>query len=102
MSSRRIAGLTLPRTPLVGRSREMATIMASLRDTGVPLLTLTGPAGIGKTRLASQVAAADWEGDVGVYFVPLAPLRDPHLLERAISEVLGLTDGGNQSVGEQV
>lgn len=102
MSSRRIAGLPLPRTPLVGRSREMATILASLRDTGVPLLTLTGPAGIGKTRLALQVAAADWGGDSGVSFVPLAPLRDPHLLERAIAEVLGLTDGGNQLVGEQV
>lgn len=69
--------LLLPRSPLVGRDHEVAAIQHLLLQDEVGLLTVTGPGGIGQTRLALQVAAnllhhfAD-----GVYFVSLAPIRE--------------------------
>ena len=87
---------TLP-TTFIGREREVAAVTARLRDPGVHLLTLTGPGGTGKTRLAIQTAAR--LGDAfpdGVYFVPLAPITDPSLILPAIALELGVHETGAQ------
>ncbi len=81
--------LPTPLTPLVGRDREVASVTASLDRSR--LVTLTGPGGVGKTRLALAVAHALHEefGD-GAWFADLAPLADPTLLTAALVTTLGL------------
>jgi predicted ATPase/class 3 adenylate cyclase len=78
-------------TPFVGRGRELAEVLALLDSHRV--VTLTGPGGSGKTRLALQAAAESVEqhGD-GVWFVSLAALWDPHLIEPTIARVVGGPD----------
>src|SRR5205807_8539567 len=76
-------------TALVDRVEELATAQELLRSDAVRLLTLTGPAGVGKTRLALQVAGgmrATFPD--GVWIVDLAPLRDPDLVLSAIAHAL--------------
>jgi len=78
-------------TPFVGRERELAEVLALLDSHR--LVTLTGPGGSGKTRLALQAAAESVElyGD-GVWFVSLAAVRDPSLIESTIARVVGGPD----------
>src|SRR5579859_1054902 len=88
-----------PGTPLVGRTQQVAAACARLRAPEVRLLTCTGPGGTGKTRLGLQVAAhllADFPH--GVYFVPLAAVRDPELVASAIAATLGLKETAGQSL----
>ena len=96
---------TLPRppTPIVGRLKETASVTALLLDPEVQLLTLTGPGGVGKTRLALEVAArvADTLQD-GALFVDLAPVRDPELVLGAIAQALGVVPGREQSLAQAV
>jgi predicted ATPase len=93
--------LSLPRSPLIGRDREVATVQQLLLQEQVGLLTLTGPGGIGKTRLAMQVAANLLDHFVdGVYFVSLAPIRDPSLVGAAIAQTLGVREAAGHSLAE--
>lgn len=79
-------------TPFVGREEELAQIAAQLADPACRLLTLVGPGGIGKTRLALQAAAEQVEAFAqGAYFVPLAPLTSGELLISAIADALHLS-----------
>ena len=75
--------------PFIGRDKEIAACLALLLRSDVRLLTLTGAGGAGKTRLALQVAA-DLLDDFaqGVFFVHLAPTRDPDLVASAIAQAL--------------
>ncbi len=90
-------------TSLVGREREAAAIARLLGDDTVHLLTLTGPPGIGKTRLAIHVAEGGRGGlPDGVCFVNLAPVADPARVLPAIANALGLRQHGNQSPTERL
>jgi predicted ATPase/transcriptional regulator with XRE-family HTH domain len=87
--------LPLPATPFVGREAELAQIAAKLVDPACRLLTLVGPGGMGKTRLALAAAAGQGERfPDGVAFVPLAAVGDPALLPQAIAHSLNITLSG--------
>jgi predicted ATPase/class 3 adenylate cyclase len=78
--------------PLVGRERELAELVVMLQN-GTRLLTLTGPGGTGKTRLALQ-AAAELVGSLrdGVFWLPLTGLTDPELLASEVAQTIGAPD----------
>ena len=89
----RASNVPRPPTPLVGRERELAALTGMLARSDVSLLTLTGPGGTGKTRLAIQAALdlVDRFED-GVSFVALAPISDPKLVPTAIAQTLDIRE----------
>jgi len=93
--------LPKPLTSFIGRERELAQAKRLLRDSY--LVTLIGPGGSGKTRLSIAVAAevADEYPD-GVYFVPLAPVRDPGLVPSTIAQSIGLQDARDRPLMEHL
>jgi predicted ATPase len=99
---RRLAPLPAPLTPIIGREDEIAAVIGLLRDPDVHLVTLIGPGGIGKTRLAIEVARkmstavpADLDG---VSFIDLAAVRDAAGWAEAVTAVLGIRAEGTRPV----
>jgi predicted ATPase/class 3 adenylate cyclase len=91
--------LPVPATPFLGRERELAKVVDLLARDDVRLVTLTGPGGIGKTRLALQAAAeASERFPDGVYWVQLSPLRDAGLVLPTIAQALDLTEQPGRSL----
>jgi predicted ATPase len=89
--------LPAPPTPLVDRQEEAAAVSEILLRRGVRLITLTGPGGVGKSRLAIDVAARlAAEFSSGVRFVDLSPVQSPSLVPAAIASALGLSTSGGR------
>src|SRR5215831_14705130 len=95
----RSGNLPLPVSSFVGRARELEQTAAALGQARV--VTLTGPGGVGKTRLALQVAGqiAERFGD-GAWLCQLAPVRDPAGVDDAVAAVLSVTAGAGQGTRE--
>ncbi len=88
-------------TPFLGREREVVEVVARLRSPDTRLVTLTGPGGTGKTRLALQAAAELLDAfPDGASFVPLASLADPVLVPSAVAQGLGVPEQGGRPVVE--
>jgi len=93
--------LPVPATTFLGREQELREVIDLLTRDEVRVLTLTGPGGTGKTRLALQASAeaSDHYPD-GLFWVPLAPLRDPTLLLSAVAQALDVTEDPDTDLAE--
>ena len=114
-SARHPNNLPAALTPIIGREREVLAVRELLQKPEVRLVTLTGPGGIGKTRLSLQIAS-DLVGDFagGVFFVALAPINfedgifligpgvfdDPDLVVSTVAQVLGVREAGGRPIDE--
>jgi transcriptional regulator with XRE-family HTH domain len=90
-----LSAVSLPLAPtvVIGRDADVQTLRHWLADPAARLITLTGPGGVGKTRLALEIArAVATESTTRVVFVPLAAIRNPAYVASAIAEALGLSD----------
>jgi predicted ATPase/class 3 adenylate cyclase len=93
--------LPVPATPFLGRERELGEVVELLTADDIRLVTLTGPGGTGKTRLALQAAAEASESfPDGVFWVPLASLRDPGLVLPTLARTLTLTEEPGRTLEE--
>jgi predicted ATPase/class 3 adenylate cyclase len=94
--------LPVPSTPFLGRERELTEVLGLLSREDVRLLTLTGPGGTGKTRLGLQAGGglADRYRH-GVWWVPLAALRDPELVLETAGQAVGAKDGLAEHISDR-
>jgi predicted ATPase/class 3 adenylate cyclase len=87
--------LPVPMTPLVGRERDLEQVVATVSGPGIRLVTLTGTGGVGKTRLSLAAAAAlDQDFPQGVFFIPLAAVRDAEVMWKSIADGLDVAADG--------
>jgi predicted ATPase/predicted negative regulator of RcsB-dependent stress response len=92
--------LPRPASSFIGRERELAELLATIRS--ARLVTVTGPGGSGKTRLAIEAAATLVPSyKAGVFWIGLATLRDPALVSETIGQTLGAKDGLAGHIGER-
>ena len=96
------APLPAPLTRLVGREREVRAIVGMVRDPDARLVTLTGPGGVGKTRLALRVAELARDIPHDVAFVPLAAVRDPSLVLPTVATALNVRESGNRPLVDRL
>jgi len=95
--------LPFPPTALLGREQEIAQALGLLRERGVRLLTVTGPGGVGKTRLALELAHDLRAGFAdGLAWIDLTVLRDPSLVPQTVAQALGLREQADRPFSEQV
>ena len=93
--------LPAPLTAVLGRERQIAALTALLHRSDVRLVTLVGPGGVGKTRLALEVATATADDRAhGAIFVPLAAVHDPGLVGAALAQALVLREVGDRTLAE--
>lgn len=101
--SDRYAEPPAPLTPLIGREREVDQVVGMLRHADVRLVTLIGPAGVGKTRLA--LACADIlaeESPDPIPYVDLSPISEPYLVATTIAHALGIRETGGDAIGDRL
>ena len=96
-------GVPVQTTPLIGREQEVAAVVGMIARPDVRLLTLSGPPGIGKTRLSIEVAGeVPGEFPDGVFFIPLAAMTDPDLVVPAIAQSLQVKEQQGESLTESL
>lgn len=98
-----LQGLPVPPTTLLGREQEITQALGLVRVRGVRLLTVTGPSGVGKTRLALEIAhalRADFAD--GLAWIDLSALRDPALVPQTVAQALFLREQADRPFAEQV
>jgi predicted ATPase/class 3 adenylate cyclase len=95
--------LPLTATPFLGREHELAEVVSLLRNDEHRLLTLTGPGGTGKTRLALQAAAEESESYAdGIWWVPLASLQDARLVASSLAQALQVEEQPGRELAELI
>ena len=103
LGSRFFSNLPVPATPFLGREHEVEQVVGLLRQDDAHLVTLVGPGGTGKTRLAIEAAAeAPERFPDGIMWIPLAPLDDPALVLSTVAHSVGISDTAEAPLAERL